>query len=60
MSDDVVLDMPSLNKSILGRGNNHGQPGLKMVSQDLGEYFVGIIANTNGSKLADRFRIFSL
>lgn len=60
MSDVVVLNLPSLNKSILGKGNNHGQPGLKTVSQDLREYFVGIIAKTNGPKLADQFRILSL
>lgn len=60
MSNVVVLNLPSLNKSILGKGNNHGQPRLKTVSQDLREYFVGIIAKTNGPKLADQFRILSI
>lgn len=31
-----------------------------MVSQELREYFVGIIAKTNGPKLTDRFRLLSL
>lgn len=55
---NIIMNLPSCNQGILGRGNQLRQQRSKAIRHDLRQYFVRIVTKANKSELKNRLQIW--